>query len=238
MMRRLALALLLLAAPAAATAQPAGAAAASDWTQRVERTAEGGWRMGNPAAPVQLVEYASITCSHCADFNAAAGAALRDRHIRTGQVSWEVRPFLIFPSDPGLFLLVQCARPSDFFALSDALYAGQPGWTQRIEADAARLQALAPREQVAAVVRASGADSVFRSRGMSDAQIAACLSDQAALNALVANHQRYARAGVDSTPTFFINGAPADAGSWDQLEPLLAAAAAGPRARGAGERGR
>lgn len=236
MMRRLALALLLLAAPAAAPAQPAGAAAASDWTQRVERTAEGGWRMGNPAAPVKLIEYASITCSHCADFNAAAGRPLRDRHIRSGQVSWEVRPFLIFPSDPGLFLLLQCARPSDFFALSDALYAGQAGWTQRIEAEAARLQALAPREQMAAVVRASGADSVFGSHGMSDAQIAACLSDQAALNALIAHHQRYARGGVDSTPTFFVNGQQADAASWDQLEPLLAAA--GPRARGAGERGR
>ena len=223
MLRTLALSLLLLAAPAAASAQPGRTAAAADLTQRVERTAEGGYRMGAANAPVKLVEYASIACSHCADFNAAAAGPLRER-IRTGQLSWEVRPYLIFPSDPGIFLLLQCARPADFFTLSDELYAGQSGWTQRIEADAARLQALPARDQMVAVVRASGVEPLFRARGMSDARITACLSDRPALDRLIANHRRYAQAGVDGTPTFFINGRQAEAGSWAQLEPLLATA--------------
>lgn len=235
MVRQLALSFLILAAPAAAAAQPAPAASATDWTQRIERTTDGGYRMGNPAAPVKLVEYASITCSHCADFNAAAGAALRDRHIASGRVSWEVRPYLIFPTDPGLFMLLQCARPADFFALSDQLYADQAAWAARVEADSARLQALPPAQQLAATVRASGTEAVFRAGGMTDAQIGACLSDRAGLDRLIANHRRYARAGVEGTPTFFINGRQVEAGSWEQLEPLLAAV---PGARGAGERGR
>jgi protein-disulfide isomerase len=231
MLRSLALCLLILAAPASAAAQAPRSAASTDWTQRIERTAEGGTRMGNPAAPVKLVEYASITCSHCADFHTAASPALRSSHIRSGQVSWEVRPYLIFPSDPGLFLLMQCARPADFFALSDELYAGQAAWAQRIEADEARLRAMPAREQMAAVVRASGTEAIFRARGMSDAQINACLADQSGLNRLIANHQRYARAGVDATPTFFINGRQVEAGTWAQLEPLLAAARPAPGQR-------
>lgn len=214
-----------MAAPAAAAPGQAATAQQGDWSQRIETTAEGGYRMGNPDAAVKLVEYASITCSHCADFNAAA-TPLRDRYVRSGQVSWEVRPFLIFPSDPGIFLLLQCQGPSRFFELSDQLYATQPAWTQRLTQNAERLQQVKFPDGIGAFVRASGVDQLFRASGMSEERIAACLTDRAGIERLVAQHERYARSGIDGTPTFLINGQQANAGSWNELEPLLRAAAA------------
>lgn len=236
------LAALSAAAPAIvqAAAQPVAqpvAQPAVEWTRRVEATVEGGYRMGNPDAPVKLVEYASMACSHCADFAAAAGRPLRERYVATGQVSWEVRPFMIFPSDPGIFRLLQCQPSSWFFATADVLFATQSEWTGRIEADGARLGAL-PRAQVwKEMVRSGGIDHVFRQRGMTERQIVACLDDQAGFNRLVALQRQADAAGVQGTPTFFINGRQVPAASWAELEPLIAQAV-GTGAAGAGERGR
>jgi protein-disulfide isomerase len=138
-------------------------------------------------------------------------------------VSWEVRPFLIFPSDPGIFLLLQCQAPAHFFTVSDELFATQDAWTGRIMANAKRLQGIAQHEQVGAVVRAAGVERLFRERGMSEARIASCLADQAALQRLGEQQQRHIDAGVQGTPTFFINGRHVDAADWASLEPLLRA---------------
>ena len=229
----LALALATLV-PAGVIAQPAAPAAPVDWTRQVERTAEGGWRMGSPEAPVKLVEYASITCSHCADFAAAAGPALRTR-VASGQVSWEVRPFLIFPTDPGMFMLLQCTRPGAFFDVADALYAEQEQWASRVQAQEARLRALPRNQQLAAITRATGTEPTFRAAGLDTAAVNACLADDVGLQRLVTAHERASAAGVQGTPSFFVNGRQVEAGTWAQLEPLLASSA---RAGGAGEQGR
>src|ERR687892_1780859 len=73
-----------------------------DWTQVVSQTPEGGYRMGNPDAPVKLVEYASITCHVCQQFAEAGTERLENVYVSSGQVSWEYRPFMIFPTDPGV----------------------------------------------------------------------------------------------------------------------------------------
>jgi len=230
-MRALLLGALLAAAAAPAAAQRAAPtpAAAADWSQRVEVTAEGGHRMGNPAAPVKLVEYASITCSHCADFNAEAGAPLRE-HVRAGRVSWEVRPYLIYPSDPGIFLLLQCQAPAHYFTASDELYATQAAWAQKIVAATDRLVKIQdPRQQLAEIVVASGVDEMFRRRGMTQGEVKACLGDAQRLEQLADLHDKFSTstAGIQGTPTFFINGSPARASTWRELEPLIVAAVPG-----------
>src|SRR5437870_4258034 len=108
-------ALALLAAPAASSAQRRAPVAHRDWSLVAVRTPEGGVRIGNPAAPVKLIEYGSITCPHCAAFSADGAAALRARYVRTGRVSWEYRPYLIFPTDPGIFMLLNCLPPAPIF---------------------------------------------------------------------------------------------------------------------------
>jgi protein-disulfide isomerase len=202
----------------AAHARPT-AAAQTNWLNRIERTADG-YRMGNPNARVKLVEYGSITCPHCAEFAAAATQGLRS-HVRSGRVSFEYRPYLIFPSDPGIFLLLNCQAPGRFFETVDRLYATQRSWTGQIRAQEGRLRGMASRQLVPAVVRAGGVDQLFRQNGLSQQRIDACMGDTAALDRLVAGNNRAERQGVDSTPTFFINGRKVEVGSWAALDAML-----------------
>ena len=197
-----------------------------DWSQIAMRTPEGGIRIGNPAAPVKLVEYGSITCPHCAAFSGEAAAALRTRHVRSGRVSWEYRPYLIFPTDPGLFMLLNCLGPSRFFPAAEQLYASQHIWVGRVQAlpgaELERMEALAPNAQAAALVHAAGLDAFFRARGLSQAQIDACLANHAAIERLGAISQQANQLGVQGTPTFFINGRSVGTQNWARLEPMLA----------------
>jgi protein-disulfide isomerase len=217
------LALLTLALPAAAQAQRG-----RDWTRTIVRTPEGGYRMGNPAAPVKLVEYGSITCSHCAEFAATGNAPLRTRYVATGRVSFEYRPYLIFPTDPGLFLLLGCLGPARFFDASDQLYASQRVWLSRVlslsPAEQERIEQLPPARQAAALIGASGLDPFFRQRGLTAAQANACLNNAEALRRLAAISAHAANTlGVQGTPTFFVNGRQVPVNSWAGLEPLLRA---------------
>jgi protein-disulfide isomerase len=199
-----------------------------DWTQVVTETPEFGFRMGNPNAPVKLVEYASMTCPHCAEFSQEAGEKLKNEYVKSGQVSWEFRPYLLFATDAGISQLVRCQGPAPAFRLIEQIYADQKNWSAKFQnlppEDAQRIQALPPAQQVGALVKAGGMDQFFRQRGMPEAKINACLSDQAGLQRLVGITQK-ANADMPSfpgTPTFLINGEMVpDTASWKLLEPKL-----------------
>lgn len=203
-----------------------------DWTEIVSETPEGGFRMGNPEAPVKLVEYGSLSCSHCAEFAEQAGTALRENYVKTGRVSWEFRPFLLFPSDPGVTMLLRCQGASPFFQLSDQLYAEQASWLGALQRAAAppgveaQLQSMSARQRSATLVKMAGLDEFFRGRGMPQARIDSCLADQKALDDLLARTDRANKEeGVQGTPTFFINGSVVpNAASWAALEPALRSA--------------
>jgi protein-disulfide isomerase len=209
------------AAPLPQIAAPNG-----NWTETVTMTDRGGFLMGNPNAPVKLIEYASITCPHCAEFSEQGGAILRDRYVRSGQVSWEFRPYMIFPTDPGIFMLLRCLGPQPFFQVSEQLYADQSTWMARLqatpEAELQALQSLPPAQQAAGLIRAAGLDQFFRQRGMPEGRMNQCLADQTNLDQL---GEITRRAGtednVTGTPTFIINGEKTTADRWDRLEPLL-----------------
>jgi protein-disulfide isomerase len=197
-----------------------------DWTETVAQTPEGGFRMGNPDAPVKLVEYASITCPHCGEFAAQGVPTLRDVYVRSGQVSWEYRPYLLFPTDPGIFMLLRCQGPAPFFRLTEQLYADQPNWMARLQAvpqeQLQQLDGMPPATRAAALVRAGGLDQFFRQRGMPESRMNSCLADPQNLQQLSQITQRAtSEQGVTGTPTFFINGTRQEAGNWAQLEPLL-----------------
>lgn len=218
----LALAVPALAAPAPAQAQRAPAAI--DWTSRVEVTAEGGYRMGNPDAAMKLVEYGSITCSHCADFELEQGQAIRDQ-VRTGRVSFEYRPFVIFPSDPGIFMLLSCQAPERVFQSMHALYRTNAEWSARLEASGAQIEAEIRRGSYAAampaIVRLSGTDAHFREQGMTDRQIAACLADQSKFDRLSTITREAQARGVRGTPTFFLNGRLLDVAGYSDVTAAL-----------------
>jgi protein-disulfide isomerase len=223
-------ALAMLAAPAsgpAAARRSRAPAAHRDWSLVTMRTPEGGVRIGNPAAPVKLIEYGSITCPHCAAFSAEAGPALRAGQVRAGRLSWEYRPYLIFPTDPAIFMLLNCLPPTRFFPAAEALYASQRQWFGRVQAlppaELQRLQALPPIQMSAAMVRAAGLDAFFRARGLSAAQINACLANGAALQRLVGITRHANELGLEGTPSFFINGRSVGTPDWARLQPMLTA---------------
>ncbi|HEY5721226.1 MAG TPA: thioredoxin domain-containing protein [Allosphingosinicella sp.] len=201
-----------------------------DWTEMVSETPEGGFRMGNPEAPVKLVEYGSLSCSHCAEFAEQASGILREDYVKTGRVSWEFRPVMLFPSDPGVTMLLRCQGPSPFFQLSDQLYADQANWLGALQTAApaaqAQLSAMTPHQRAGAMVRMAGLDAFFRGRGMPQSKIDSCLADPQALESQVSQSERVAaQDGVQGTPTFLINGTLVpNAASWAALEPALRAA--------------
>ena len=226
--------LALLAAAAAPAAMPAAAAPAgkaapakADWTRTVVETPEGGFRMGNPAAKVKLVEYASLTCPHCATFAASAKAPLA-AHVRSGKLSFEYRPYVLNGIDLLATLLARCAGPSGFFPLSDTLFATQSQWVGRIEnlpeAEMQRIAALPPNEQFAAAAEAVALTEVGARHGVPADKSKACLSDPEAAARIEAIGAAADALGVSGTPTFFINGSMVHAHEWAELEPLIAQA--------------
>jgi protein-disulfide isomerase len=203
-----------------------------DWAEVATMTDRGSYLLGNPNAPVKLVEYASITCPHCAEFTEVASTPLRERYVRSGQVSWEYRPYMIFPTDPGVFLLLHCLGPQPFFRVAEQLYADQPNWVGRVQAlpqeQLQQMEGLAPAQKAAALVRAAGLDQFFRQRGLPEARMNTCLADDAALQQLQQISTRASSEdGVTGTPTFIVNGDKLETSDWPDLEARLRAAIGG-----------
>jgi protein-disulfide isomerase len=227
----LAVAAALGSAAAAADAQarrPAAKAAAQrDWTRTVVATPQGGFRMGNPNAPVKLVEYGSLTCPHCAAFSAAAKAPIAER-VRTGKLSFEFRNMVLNAPDIAVSLLARCAPPQNFFRLADAIYATQPEWYGRIaaisDAQAAQLQALPDAQKFGRLVEIAGLGPLAARAGIPPQRATACLASKPALDRLGKMYEAASAAGVHHTPTFFLNGKMVEADTWAELQPLIAKA--------------
>jgi protein-disulfide isomerase len=216
-------------APVADVAAPNG----GDRTQ-THRETERGFMMGNPDAPVKLVEYASITCPHCGEFSRDGGSEGLRNYVRSGRVSWEYRPFMLgFPTDPGLFALLRCNGADAFFQAVDQLYLEQQTWAVRgqtwLEANRAAFERMDVQGRAAALARETGVDAFFRQRGMTQQQIDQCLADPRNLQRVAEDTQRGAQQdNVSGTPTFIINGAQQpNVGLWRDLEPLLRRAVGG-----------
>ena len=226
-MKRAAIAFALAAALAAApAAAPAAAAAAErDWAAAIVATPEGGFRMGNPAARVKLVEYVSLTCPHCADFSRTGGPALVEQ-VRTGRVSFEIRPYpLDIVAEVGA-QLSRCAAPADAFALNDAILAGLGETNARLlalsEAEIGAIDALAPGEQRQRIASAAGLDAIAARHGLDAAEARACLADQAGADRVLAIKAAAESIGVQGTPSFTINGVlQQHVHDWAALAPLI-----------------
>ncbi len=219
-------ALIAVAAPAAAAA-PARAAApakAVDWSSRVVATPEGGFRMGNPDAPVKVVEYGSLTCSHCAAFSQAAKAPLRAK-VRTGKVSFEFRNFILNGIDVTATLLARCNGATSFFPLAEAMFATQPQWVGKIsglpEAQKNQLRSLTEGQRLGRLADIGGLTQMAAQAGVTPQRGKACLADSAALERLGRMAEAADAAGVHGTPTFFINGRNVGVQDWPGLEALI-----------------
>lgn len=213
------------AAPVEGAAPPAG----QQWSQVVSETPEGGYRMGNPSAPVKLVEYGSRTCPACGAF-AREGFEPLTKLVETGKVSFEFRDFLIHGApDVASAVLGRCAGTGAFFPLLEQMYADQAAALDKLQAAPpefqTRVQNLPPAQQVAAIAEQAGYIDFVKQRGIPEDKARQCLADMNTVQKLVAVTEKATE--VQGTPTFIINGEKAEgAVSWTQVEAALKKAGA------------
>jgi protein-disulfide isomerase len=226
-MRFLVIALMFLLGASATAAAPAPRAAPTNWLTVVVKTPEG-VRIGNPNAPAKLVEYGSRTCPICGRFYAEGGVALKTRYVASGKVSWEFRDFPVHPQDIAVSTLGMCVSTRNFFDVLDKMYVRQAEFNNRAvalsEARWQQLQARPVLQSNRAIADALGYTALLKQSGMTDARIAQCFNDGAALKAFGDRIQAASNIGVDGTPTFFLNGRRLNAIRWSQVEPELQAA--------------
>lgn len=211
-------------APAAGAAPAKKSAVARDWARTVVVTPEGGFRMGNPAARVKLVEFGSLTCNACADFS-RTGTGPLTALVKSGRVSFEFRNMVLNGVDLSASLVARCAGPSQFFPLIGKIFAGQEQWLARIsgisDAQEQSLKALPRDKQLGRIAELAGLTRLAQTNGVAPEQAAKCLSDQGAVRRLADMHEAAARLGVEGTPSFLVNGALVHAHDWGELEPLI-----------------
>ena len=144
--------------------------------------------LGDPGAPVTVIEYASMTCPHCADFHTDTFPALREKYIDTGKVRFILREVYFDPYGLWASMLARCGGEAGFYPMVEAMLKRQREWS-RADDVAAELQ------------------KIGRLNGLGTEQMRACLTDQDYAQALVSDYQRNADAdGISSTPSFVING--------------------------------
>lgn len=216
------------ATPVAAVAAPAG----KNWSETVALTAEGGYRVGNPDAPLKLVEYGSRTCPTCGAFGREGTIPLINNYVSTGKVSFEFRDFLVHGApDLAAALLGTCGGPQPFFPLLEQMYQNQQSYLDKLQAMPPEMQAkfpsMKPNQVATALAEQMGLIEFVKQRGIPEAKARACLNDQAKLEAAAKLSDDAGASGkVTGTPTFILNDQKVDAVSWSQLEPILKGAGA------------
>jgi len=143
--------------------------------------------LGSDKAPVTIIEYASMTCPHCAHFSTATFPELQKRYIDTGKVRFIFREFPLDALAAAGFMLARCAGNDKFIPVIEALFAKQPEWMVK--------EPIAPLREIA------------KQFGFTEQSFDACLANQKVLDDIQEVRDRAAtKLGVNSTPTFFING--------------------------------
>ncbi len=212
-------------APIAKIAPPAGKV----WADVVTKTADNGYLMGNPNAPLKLIEFASLTCSHCAEFAEKGLPKLRDDYIASGRVSLEFRNFIRDPYDATMAMLTRCGSPESYFALTEQVYANQKTILTGLEPVGKAMQgANVPQAQVFTVIGTRGGlVDFFAARGIAKDQAEQCLTKVEVATKLVdgvkSAEDKY---NITGTPGFVLNGKNVEVASWEGLEPILQRAGA------------
>jgi len=198
----------------------------------VANATSAGFMMGNPNAKVKLVEIGSLSCPHCKAFDDEGVPTLIDKYVKTGQVSWEFRPYVIHgPIDVAANLIIRCNGVKTFFPLMQALYKDQALWMAKVQAvpqdKLDQIQNLPPNQTFVAMANLLGFQDWAAARGVPQAKSNQCLSNQQMID-----HEVQVTSDVSTqypeftgTPAFVINGKMLkDVAGWEKLKPELEAA--------------
>jgi protein-disulfide isomerase len=213
--------------PIAAVPAPTGTV----WSETVTATPAGGFAMGNPNAPIKLIEYGSFTCPHCREFAEKADEGLRAK-VDTGKVSFEYRNFVRDPLDITASLLARCGGKDPFFPLAHQIFANQDDMFKTIQAagDPAYQAAmqLPANQRFTKLAELAGLIEFVKARGITDTAARTCLANVAEAEKLAAiNESGVKQYQIEGTPTLILNEKKLDnANTWPLLETALKEAGA------------
>ena len=143
--------------------------------------------MGSESAPITVIEYASMTCPHCAHFSETTFPELKKRYIDTGKVRFIFREFPLDRLAFAGFLLARCVPSDKYFPMIETLFAQQRDWVVQ-----------SPLQPMRAIAKQAG---------VSQEAFDACLEDRKLIEGIEKVRSQAAdKFGVNSTPTFFVNG--------------------------------
>src|SRR6476659_6825269 len=142
--------------------------------------------LGSATAPVTIIEYASMTCPHCAHFHETTFPGLKKKYIDTGKVRFVFREFPLDQLAAAGAMLARCAGKDKYFPMLETLFAQQKEWVVQ-----------KPLEPLLGIAKQAG---------FTQQRFDQCLANQQLLEGIEQSRARGTKLGVSSTPTFFING--------------------------------
>jgi protein-disulfide isomerase len=143
--------------------------------------------MGDVKAPITMIEYASLTCPHCAAFNSTVLPQIEDKWVKTGKVKLIYRDFPLDQVATKAAQLAECSGNDRYFAVIDMMFRGQGGWA-------------AAQDPIAELSKS------LRIAGMGENEVKACLANEAVATGVINDYRGGESLGVNSTPTIFVNG--------------------------------
>ena len=162
--------------------------------------------LGDVNAPIEIIEYASMTCPHCANFHSDVYPQLKANYIETGKVKFVFREVYFDKYGMWASMIARCAGPDRFFGVIDQMFEKQKTWSRA-------------GNDLAIVTELS---KIGKLAGLGDDQINACLQDADNLRNLVgwykANMEEH---NISGTPSFVIDGEMVSNRSYDELSALL-----------------
>lgn len=219
-MRPIRLAILTVAATLSTGAAPAPR---GNWLTTIAVSPAGGHQLGNPAAPVKVVEFISYTCPHCAHFQSEADGPLKLIYIQPGKVQVEVRHLVRDQIDFTVAVLTNCGGANRFFIKHNLFLRSQDKWVAQMDRTNAAQKARWASGDYSARLRAIASDLGFYAMmgqvGYDRPAVDRCLSDKAMQRRLADQTAEAERLGVTGTPSFMLNGVLlADTHSWESLK--------------------
>jgi protein-disulfide isomerase len=143
--------------------------------------------MGSPTAPVTIIEYASMTCPHCAAFAVSTFPQLKEKYIDTGKVKYIMREYPLDGLAAAAFMLARCAGPEKYYPMIETLFAQQQKW--------------AVKEPIPPLL------AIAKQAGFTQQSFEACINNKELLGKVQQMRDRGSeKFKVEATPTFYING--------------------------------
>ena len=164
-----------------------GVARADDLSTLMEAGPLGEHVVGDPQAPVTIIEYAPMTCPHCRSFHKEVYPAIKEKYLDTGKAKLYFRQFPFDPASAAAFMLAECSGEDKYFQMVDILFDKQGIWARgNVVEELFKIAKLA---------------------GFTQESFQSCLQNQELLDNVLSIQKKAAEDyGVDATPTFFING--------------------------------